>query len=42
MERQKRKYVKKEKPSDECPIDKGMFDELLKVGTQIKPPKKEK
>jgi len=42
MEIQKRKYVKKEKPSDEQPIDKGMFDALLKIGTKIKVPKKEK
>lgn len=38
----KRKYVKKEKISDEVPIDKSMFDALLRVGTKIKPPKKDK
>lgn len=38
----KRKYVKKEKVDDIQPIDKELFDKLLKIGTFIKPPPKEK
>jgi hypothetical protein len=38
----KRKYVKKEKVLEIEPIDKKMFDALLKVGTKITPPKKAK
>ena len=33
-----KKYIKKEKIVEVNPIDKEMFDALLKVGTKIKAP----
>lgn len=35
----KRKYVKKEKVYDLQPVDKNLFDKMLKASTFIKPPK---
>lgn len=35
----KRKYVKKENVDDLQPIDKALFDKMLKASTFIKPPK---
>lgn len=40
MENKKRKYVKREKPSDVEPIDKKAFDGFLKLATITKPPQK--
>ncbi len=39
MEKPKRKYVKKPKVDDTQPIDKAIFDKMLKAGCLIKAPK---
>lgn len=42
IEPTKRKYVKKEKIVEIQPIDKKMFDALLKVATKIRPSENKK